>query len=107
MLALSRFSEADPPCESRQDGWDGWGQWDAWDDWMYEPCYPVVRRANSVFSPHPDPLPSDGRGDSDWMSAVICQWVVRDTASDCLEIGGSGRMRPESGGETFSAWRSL
>jgi hypothetical protein len=40
----------------------------------------------------PDPLPSDG--ESDWMIAVICKLVERDTASGGSEFGGSGRMRP-------------
>ena len=34
---------------------------------------PDFRKAN----PHPDPLPCDGRGDSDWMIFVICEQVVR------------------------------
>ena len=34
-----------------------------------------------------DPLPSDGRGDSDWMNVVICEWVVRDIVSSSSEIG--------------------
>ncbi len=37
-------------------------------------------------------LPSDGRGDSDWMITVICKRVERDTASGGSEIGV--RMRP-------------
>ena len=44
--------------------------------------------------PHPNPLPSDGRGDSDWMSAVICQRVVRNTMGCGSPTGGSVRMRP-------------
>ena len=43
--------------------------------------------------PHPDPLPSDGRGDSDWMILFFCECVVRDTVSGGSDIGGS-RMRP-------------
>jgi len=44
--------------------------------------------------PHPDPLPSDGRGDSDWMILVICEQVVRDTGHGGLETGSRARMRP-------------
>jgi hypothetical protein len=51
--------------------------------------------------PHPDPLPSDGRGESDWMIAVICKRVERDTASGGSEIGGSGRMRPAKTKATY------
>ena len=35
--------------------------------------------------------PSDGRGDSDWMSAVICERVVRYPGHSGLETGGGIR----------------
>ena len=36
-----------------------------------------------------DPLPSDGRGDSDWMILDICERVVRYPGHGGLETGGS------------------
>ena len=37
--------------------------------------------------PHSDPLPSDGRGDSDWMCLVVCELVVRYPGHGGLETG--------------------
>ena len=35
------------------------------------------RTMERLRGPHPDPLPSDGRGNSDWMGAVICKRILR------------------------------
>jgi hypothetical protein len=39
---------------------------------------------------------SIGRGKSDWMIAVICKRVERDTASGGSELGDSVRRRPRA-----------
>ena len=47
----------------------------------------IVGTKGAPGCPHPDPLPSDGRGNSDWMRLVFCEWVVRDTCAADRGLG--------------------
>ena len=48
--------------------------------------------------PHPDPLPSDGRGNSDWMCLVVCELVVRYPGHGGLETGAVPQDVPHIAG---------